>query len=164
MTDSITIDANIDELFTTLTQLVESADPIAHKAVSKAITPISGAFRKAMPTPNPKRQARRKNGVAMKRAVKRKVRKARGNKPAQAKTGFNVGLRRGDNRRAYHAHLAVLGTRERMRKNGMRTGRVGPTAVALRSRIRSSLGAAVPKAWAAAEKEIANQLEKAFVK
>jgi len=138
---------NLDQLQKKMQQMLRNGGKHSRKAVTMAVTPIAKAYRTAAPNPNRKREASRKRGRPMKRAVFKKTLKGNRKRESLAKAGFNVAKKRRDDRRAYHAHLPLLGTKNRQTKSGQFRGRVTfARGSALRHRIRASVSAGLVQA------------------
>ena len=93
-----------------------------------------------------------RNGLSIKQSAKSRVKAKRGRYVA-VKAGYNVGIKKGG-KRAYHAHLAILGTKDRYHKTGKYVGRVDVTAALLRQKIGSFSDQAAQKAIAKIEDKI----------
>jgi hypothetical protein len=93
-----------------------------------------------------------RNGLSIKQSAKSRVKAKRGRYVA-VKAGYNVGVKKGG-KRAYHAHLAILGTKDRYHKTGKYVGKVDVTAALLRQKIGSFSDQAAQKAIARIEDKI----------
>jgi len=124
------------------------------RSVRKGTTVLRKAYRDAAPNGPKKDPTKYPNHRKMRKSVRQKVRRPQKRKNALAKVGFNVGTSgKGDKRRAYHAHLPVVGTKLRYHKSGKFVGRVRPSNV-----IGNKVDAAYPKVIAAIETEFTNYI------
>jgi len=103
-----------------------------------------------------------RNGLSIKQSAKSKVKAKRGRYVA-VKAGYNVGIKKG-NKRAYHAHLAILGTDDRNhKKTGKYVGRVDYTATLARQVIGYFADQAAEKAVSKIEQRMFNEAIKEWV-
>lgn len=112
----------------------------ATRALRKGTTIVRRAYKDAAPNGPAKRNP---NHVKMRTAARQKVRRPQRRKNAEAKVGYNVGVKNGG-RRSAHAHFPTVGTKQR---RGPR-GRVRPSAI-----IAIKVSERLPQAVAAIEQE-----------
>lgn len=100
-----------------------------------------------------------RGGLSIKQSAKSRVKSKRGRYIA-VKAGYNVGIKRGT-KKAYHAHLAILGTDDRNhKKTGKYVGRVDYTATLARQLIGHFADQAAEKAVAKIEQRMFNEAVK----
>lgn len=96
----------------------------AASSIRKGFTILRRAYRDAAPRGPHKPASRYPNHYKMKDAPRQKVRRPQKRRKAEAKVGYNVGVRpKSGKKRAYHAHFPTVGTKYR---RGPR-GRVHPS-------------------------------------
>lgn len=123
------------------------------RAVGKGTTVIRRAYRDAAPSGPIKRGRWAKNHTKMRKAVFQRTRRATPRREGFAKVGFNVGRKRGDPKRAHHAHLPSTGTAPRYHKSGKYVGSVRPNNM-----IAVKVAQKYPAAIAAIEQEFINYI------
>lgn len=94
------------------------------RSISKGVTIVRRAYVEAAPNGPPKNSKSYPRHLKMKKAVRRRVRRPQKRKPADAKVGFNVNIKKNAPKRAYHAHLPSLGTVQRWKHVRDKSGKV----------------------------------------
>jgi len=151
----------VNKLMAEFDRLAQEPNKEAGMAAARAgATTLAKVYRSHAPTSELSRRNRtafRQDGIAidrtpMKQAVGTRVRRGRGKKGPQFRTGFNVG--RKGRRRAPHAHLVILGTSVRQTRSGENRGRMPG-----RPGIGSAVNSAIPKAIAAMRTRLKEKLK-----
>lgn len=144
MTQGLSIDIDTKEITAMQIKFAEMEKNPERRLMMKhfkaAGTELAKGYRTAAPVGPMSRKLKRlnrnagikleRNGFSIKQSAKSKVKAKRGRYVA-VKAGYNVGIKRGG-KKAYHAHLAILGTDYRYHKSGKYVGKVDYTATLAR--------------------------------
>lgn len=138
MSTRIKIDglAEFGRLVSTLQQ--EPNKKAGRRAISAGVNILAKTYRTNAPVDR-SGVKKKSTHVPMKRAVGRKFRRGSSRRAPVGKVGYNVNKKGG--RRAFHAHLPLLGTAVRTTRSGRNRGRVTANP-----KVGNAINAAVPRA------------------
>lgn len=164
---TMTGDKELKELTRKLKTMGENKAVLGFKnAYSRGLTILARAYRQGSPEDFERKSGRAKRKEThrpMKRSVFRRSRfKNTKRKTASAKVGFNVGQKKKSGRRAFHAHLPMMGTKNRWTKSGNFTGRVQRTVRQAQTRMRSSINPATRQALNEIDSILLDHIRKEF--